>query len=510
MVKLKWKKQKQISNKVSVESWSNYSDLICPKIINKFIDQNFLKNNEFLNFLKKIKENWINKLIWGDNLEILQYLLKKFEEKIDLIYIDPPFFTNSEFYHKVFIGTSNKSFKKIAYNDKWNNGIDSYLDFIYERLCLMKKLLSEKGSIYVHVDWHISHYIKLIMDQIFGLENFRNEIIWYYPAASAQTKRFYVRSYDSILFYTKSDDYIFNDDPNIYMDYSKRVKNAVQKDEKGYFYYRGGSHDGKKLSRKVYVEKKGVFPRDVWTKIPYIRANTLEYQGFSTQKPERLLKRIILASSNKNSIIADFFCGTGTTLAVSEKLNRRWIGCDLNWYAINTTIKRLLNLQHSNDILNWDEFYGKFSNSFEVYSFMSDEHKGKIPELFLINNKKTNSKKNEKSNLKINVNRDDNRIKLSLEGYFFPYFKELNKKIRTKISDWKDSIDYFAVDFNYNNNEFVPQWISLRTPKTRKMRFNTGWYYYDKARKNNIDILVKIIDIFGFETTKKVSIILRT
>ena len=122
---------------------------------------------------------------------------------------------------------------KIAYTDKWREGIDSYLNFLYERLVLMKELLAENGSIYVHLDWHISHYIKLIMDEIFGYENFRNELIWAYPAASVKTRRFFIRSYDTILFYTKSNDYIFNDNPKIYQEFSDRVKNALKKDDKG-------------------------------------------------------------------------------------------------------------------------------------------------------------------------------------------------------------------------------------------------------------------------------------
>ncbi len=146
------------------------------------------------------------------------------------------------------------------------------------------------------------------------------KIIWAYPAASAKTRRFFIRSYDTILFYTKSDDFVFNDDPNIYMEYSNRVKNALKRDEHGIFYYRGGSHNGKKLSRKVYVKQERIFPRDVWNDIPYIRANIKEYQGFSTQKPERLLKRIILASINEGDLLADFFCGSGTTLSVAENL----------------------------------------------------------------------------------------------------------------------------------------------------------------------------------------------
>ncbi|GAH80506.1 unnamed protein product, partial [marine sediment metagenome] len=150
---------------------------------------------------------------------------------------------------------------------------------------------------------------------------------------------------------TKSDDYIFNDDPKIYMEYSNRVKNNLKKDDIGTYYYRGGSHNGKRLSRKVYIQENGIFPRDLWNDVPYIRANTLEYQGFSTQKPERLLKRIILASSNETDIVADFFCGSGTTLAVAEKLGRRWIGSDLAKHAINISRKRILDIYNSNDLI---------------------------------------------------------------------------------------------------------------------------------------------------------------
>ena len=223
----------------------------------------------------------------------------------------------------------------------------------------MKQLLSSNGSIYVHLDWHVSHYVKIILDEIFGSENFRNEIIWSYPAASVQTRRFFIRSYDVILFYSKSEDYVFNDDPNIYMEYSNRVKNALKRDEKGIFYYRGGSHNGKKLSQKVYVKENGIFPRDVWNDIPYIRANTTEYQGFSTQKPERLMKRIILSSSNKKDLVADFFCGTGTSLIVAEKLGRRWIGCDIANHAIHITRKRLLDISKTNDLFSWKKNYDK-------------------------------------------------------------------------------------------------------------------------------------------------------
>ena len=153
-------------------------------------------------FSFKLVDEWKNLLIWGENKAILKSLLKTFKNRINLIYIDPPFATGGEFNLKIQIGENRNYLDKIAYTDKWREGVDSYLNFLYERLVLMKELLAENGSIYVHLDWHISHYIKLIMDEIFGCENFRNEIIWAYPAASVKTRRFFIRSYDTILFYS--------------------------------------------------------------------------------------------------------------------------------------------------------------------------------------------------------------------------------------------------------------------------------------------------------------------
>lgn len=271
------------------------------------------------------QDSWKNQLILGDNKEVMQELLPALAGQINLIYIDPPFNTGKN---------------RATYSDRWNS-INDYLSFLRDRLQLMKQLLADTGSIYVHLDWHVGHYVKVMMDEIFGYENFRNEIVWAYPAASVRTRRFFIRSFDMILFFSKNEGYIFNDDAQIYMEFSERVKKALKKDGKGWYYLRGGSYDGKKLAEKVYVEKKGIFPRDVWGDIPYVRANTLEYQSFDTQKPEALLRRIILASSNESDIVADFFCGSGTTLAVAEKLGRRWVGCDVSEKAIEVSRNRL-------------------------------------------------------------------------------------------------------------------------------------------------------------------------
>jgi DNA modification methylase len=450
----------------------------------------------------KPEEKWQNLLIWGENRLVLKSLLKEFAKKISLIYIDPPFATGGDFSLKVQIGKRAETVNNIAYKDKWSEGLESYLDFLYERLLLMKELLTKDGSIYVHLDWHISHYIKLIMDEIFGYENFRNEIIWAYPAASVKTRRFFIRSYDTILFYSKSDDYLFNDDPNIYMEYSNRVKNALKKDEGGIFYYRGGSHNGRKLSRKVYIKHDGIFPRDVWNDIPYVRANTLEYQGFSTQKPERLIKRIILASTNEKDIVADFFCGSGTTITVAEKLGRRWIGCDSNKQAIHMTKKRILSIPESNDILNWKKKYLRDPRSFKVIAIEKKKEIDSIPKEFLrkTNRMKKQLKIKEFPILDAKVHHDSNKVAIELLNYEIPFENLLIEDVKTSIESFSDWIDYWAVDFEFKNTFFKHMWFSYRTPKNRTIALKSESFEYDKP--GNYQILVKIIDIFGFEITK--------
>ncbi|MHA1335337.1 MAG: DNA methyltransferase [Promethearchaeota archaeon] len=459
-----------------------------------------------INNLNKILEkgNWHNLLFLGDNKLVLKFLLNYFKEKIDLIYFDPPFATGGKFNYKIIIGENSKStqskywIRKKAYDDYWAGGIDTYLNFIYERLLLMKELLLETGSIYIHLDWHISHYVKILMDEIFGIKNFRNEIIWHYPAASAKTKRFYVRSFDVILFYTKSDNYIFNDDPQIYMDYSDRVKKTLKKDDNGIYYYRGGSHDGIKLSQKVYIKRDGVFPRDVWTDIPYIRANTLEYQGFSTQKPERLLKRIILASSNENDLIADFFCGSGTTLAAAEKLKRRWIGCDITQHAIYITLKRLLNLPNSNNLLNWKTDYKKKCSQFLLLGERNFINKKNLMDFdFFKKNLDINYILNEKNNpdFKVEIEQSNKSVVISLKDYIIPYKNFIKDNILRNINKFSDWIDFWAIDFNYNGEIFNYDWYSFRSPKNRKIILKTPPYYYNTS--GTFEIMIKVVNIFG-------------
>jgi len=466
-------------------------------------NEEFIKKREILAANNLYNEKiWKNLLIWGENKAIMFSLLDRFSEKINLIYIDPPFASGGDYKLKIPIGDDDAFEISKAYTDSWKGGIDSYLNYLYERLILMKKLLSKDGSIYVHLDWHVSHYIKIMLDEIFGSENFRNEIIWVYPAASAQTKRFFIRSFDVILYYTKSDDYIFNDDPQIYMEYSDRVKNALKKDELGTFYYRGGSHNGKKLSQKVYVRKKGIFPRDFWYDIPYVRANTLEYQGFSTQKPERLLKRIILASSKENDLVADFFCGSGTTLAVAEKLRRRWIGCDLKKHNLHICRKRILDISNSYDMINWKKIYNKQFQPFSILN-LKDRQKqnyyNSIPQSLIqitSNNKIKISK--EKPEFEVIVYKEQDFIKIQLQDYKIPQLNLLNRSFKSKITKFSDWIDYWAIDTNYQDDTFISDWLSYRTHKKRELKLTSNPIPYNNSKGGTI--AVKVVNIFGSET----------
>lgn len=298
--------------------------------------------------------DWRNKLIWGDNKLVMSSLLSEgWGGKIDLIYIDPPFFTGADFTVRTKVKGERiekepSIIEERAYRDTWSGGIASYLRYMYERLVLMRELLSEKGSIYVHLDWHVGHYVKVMMDEIFGYENFRNDIIWSYQGTGAPQKGF-KHKHDIILFYTKSSQFFFSHKNTLEPITEKTRAKFTMVDEEGRRYKHYKHSDGT-YHRQYLDVMEGMRLRDVW-EISTIQSWD-EKLPFDTQKPEALLKRIILASSNTGDIVADFFCGSGTTLAVAEKLGRRWIGCDLSKFAIQVTRKRLLDIHNSKDLEN--------------------------------------------------------------------------------------------------------------------------------------------------------------
>lgn len=306
-----------------------------------------------------------NLLFHGDNREVLSSLIVAgFRGKVDLIYIDPPFDSGADYVRRVRLrgqsaqlkGEGHSLIEQAQYTDIWAN--DNYLQFMYERLILMRELLSNKGSIYLHCDPNKSHSLKLLMDEVFGTENFLNDISWCYSEREADKKK-YNWKHDCLLFYGKDStaNRIFNWQ-EIAIDYAEssvEKYNLVDDTGRRFQIRGGGGHltgkqqlkleDEQKYPNWTYRdyldEKEGVPPRDYFTDIDFENRASSRRTDYPTQKPEALLERIIKASSNEGSIVLDCFCGSGTTAAVAEKLGRRWIMADLNKGAIQTTIKRL-------------------------------------------------------------------------------------------------------------------------------------------------------------------------
>ncbi|MBA5623201.1 site-specific DNA-methyltransferase [Pseudomonas aeruginosa] len=351
-------------------------------------------------------DGWRNKIFWGDNLQVMSHLLKEFRGKVDLIYIDPPFDSKADYKKKIklkgqMVENDQNSFEEKQYGDIWTN--DEYLQFMFERFAILRELLAENGSIYVHCDYRRSHALKLTLDEIFGASNFQNEIVWRRTTARSGSGA-YNHIHDSILFYTKTPKYVWNQQ---YTAYSKEyLESNFKPDETGKLYrespitapgLRSGesgatwkglnpsaigkgrhwavpsflehllSDEAKKSPLKAldeleakgrirwardgegrpnaiqYVDDMpGVELQSIWTDFVALSSNSLESEDYPTQKPEELLERIVKSSSNTNSLVFDCFMGSGTTQAVALKLGRRFIGADINLGAIQTTTKRLI------------------------------------------------------------------------------------------------------------------------------------------------------------------------
>jgi len=271
-----------------------------------------------------------NRLFWGDNLHVMRQLPS---ESIDLIYIDPPFFSGKQY--NVIFGDQNEL---RSFIDIWEGGLPGYLIWLNARLYEMKRLLKKTGSIYVHLDWHASHYVKQEMDKIFGHggpsgngPGFKTEIVWRYSWGVRTDKR-WNRKHDVILFYTKGTEFVFNAND------VREPHLLVAESSKQRIKYTGSLTHDRKWNKGF--DESGALPTDVWY-IATINAQSKERIGYPTQKPEALLERIILGSSNSGSVVADFFCGGGTTPAVAQRLGRRWMACDQSRVAVAITADRV-------------------------------------------------------------------------------------------------------------------------------------------------------------------------
>ena len=372
-------------------------------------DAKFGNQNSLFDFSGRQISGWTNKLIWGDNKLILSSLKngplrKEIEAQggLKLIYIDPPFDVGADFSMDIKIGDdeNEESFTKkpsvieeIAFRDTWGKGADSFISMVYERLLLMRDLLAEDGSIFVHCDTRVNSYIRLVLEEIFGNSNFHNEIIWQRSSSGKTISKNLSRDTDTIFWYSKSDNYKINpvyqplsdttvamynmDDsdgrgkyrlyplqktggpgPETTYDFADNNNKTWKCPRKGwrmrYEKLKALENDGRlylkgnTLSEKAYWNERdneGRLANNLWNDISNLQGSTPEILGYPTQKPEKLLERIIEMSTDENDLIADFFCGSGTTLAVAEKLGRKWIGSDLGKFSIHTSRKRLIGVQ---------------------------------------------------------------------------------------------------------------------------------------------------------------------
>ena len=290
------------------------------------------------------QSGWINKIFWGDNLQVMSHMLKDYRGKIDLIYIDPPFDSKADYKKKIDLKgigkaeSDSSSFEEKQYGDIWTN--DEYLQFMYERLLLIRELLASNGSLYIHLDEKRSHYIKIILDEVFGSDCFKREIIWSTKTSSGfkAAANNWVRTHDTLFYYSKGKTDKFNKQ---YWDYGEEYKARFRKKDENGRLYRDDRGSG---VRQYLDELKGIPMGDVWDDIMSFQqaATSTELLGYPTQKPEKIVERIILASTNPGDLVFDCFMGSGTTQAVAMKLGRRFIGADINLGAIQTTTKRLL------------------------------------------------------------------------------------------------------------------------------------------------------------------------
>ena len=570
-------------------------------------------------------EGWSNKLIWGDNKYVLASLLDDFAGKVDLIYIDPPFATGADFRYEVEVGEVSVeklpgAIEELAYRDTWSEGVGSYLQMMYDRLILMRELLSDRGSIFVHMDWRVGSSIRLLLEQIFGQENFRNQIIWHYGGRGAKAiASQFPRNYDLLLLFSKADRPIFNrvyrPDP---IPISEASKRGYRQDERGRWFktaprgdYTDESIERLRAEGRVHETRTGnlrikYFLReesgtiiedklagDVWGDIPdMMHAPRSERTNYPTQKPEVLLRRVVEATSEPGSIVADFFAGSGTSLVAAEKLDRRWLGVDLGRFAIQTARKRLLDVPGCRpfEVLNLGRYERRYWQGLEAgeaiheyYRFILelygaqpisgfthlhgerggrfvhvgatespvtlDELERTLEEctangltavdvlgwewemglnpagkdevaarhhvdvrLFHIPREVMDKRAVdagdvhffELSVVEVEAAIDKSTVEVELTGFLPAVDDYMREKVSDKVTKWSDWIDYWSIDFAFDGETFVNQWQAYRTRKDPMLTLRSDPHEYDGPGERRV--VVKVIDIFGNDTTQEIRV----
>jgi len=578
-----------------------------------------------------------NLLVWGDNKLVMSSLLQDYAGQIKLIYIDPPFATGDDFVIRLQLGDSAlvkepSILEEHAYRDTWGSGYPSYLSMMYERLVLMRELMASDGTLYVHCDWRVNSYLRLVLDEIFGVDRFMTEIVWKRTIGATSVADRYRTQTDSILVYTKTDSYTFNEqftkdklsqqeveekfplvdaergryctdnlaNPDVrptltyeYKGYKPPAKGWAislpkmeQWDAEGRLHFpEDKTH---RIRRKRFLsEWPGSPVQNLWDDISPLQSQARERTGYATQKPEALAERIIKASSHEGDLVLDCFVGSGTTVAVAEKLGRRWIACDLGRFAIHTTRKRLLNIQDCRpfDIKNlgayerqrWQIESGNgvlrayldtiltFYRAESIEGFIHlhgrkadrmvhvgatdapvtiDETEDVMDEMadngieacdllgweWEMGLHDTISERARRRGLDLrprqiprevierqvseadavrffelafvdlDVRRQGQEACVVLKDFAIPSEDLIPQKVRESIATWSDLIDYWSVDFDFSDEVFHNQWQAYRTRENPALATHSDWHEYPKP--GSYAIVVKIIDIFGNDTTK--------
>ena len=303
--------------------------------------------------------SWVNRLYWGDNLQVMAHLMREFRGKVKLIYIDPPFDSGADYRKRIRLRGHQQVLSDLGvleerqYTDIWSN--DLYLQYMYERLILMRELLAEDGSLCLHCDRRAVHRLRLILDEVFGAGNFVNEIVWKHTVLGGAHGRALPKAHETILWYAKTQGYQFNaDDKAARVPFGDYIEKTLRQDEEGRWYYTRGrmsrqpspEEEARGAFTVTYVDDPdhGTLVSDVWDDMPAYRVYGDEDESYPTQKNESLIRRLVGLASREGDLVADFFIGSGTTAAVAQKLGRRWIGADINLGAIHTTAQRLARI----------------------------------------------------------------------------------------------------------------------------------------------------------------------
>jgi site-specific DNA-methyltransferase (adenine-specific)/adenine-specific DNA-methyltransferase len=423
-------------------------------------------------------------LFQGNNSQVLRHLLERgLGGKIDLVYIDPPFSSGANYRRRVYLrGPAADRLRfpqfylgqQMQYSDYWSD--DEYLQFIYERLLLLRELLAETGSIYLHCDYRKSHHLRCLMDEVFGAERLQNEIIWFYPRGGDSEKQFN-RKHDTILFYTKGERWIFNYQSMLIPYSQQQLDRFDQQDEGGRFYWNVNPR-GERV--KTYLRKGGIGQYDVWN--IGINAPQIQRIGYPTLKPEPLLERIIRASSRPGDLVLDCFVGGGTSAVVAQRLGRRWIACDSNPLAVQTTSRRLIGLigeQLRRGERQADEVSPQ-QRSFATYR-LGDEVETGAREAALA---------------RVRVERINHRLRVVVDDFGSPAVSARLAGPVDLPGGWRALVDSIKIDTNYSGAPFK---IALADVPERSSELVAGSYELE-APPGAAAVAVKIADVLGQET----------